>query len=412
MKRISAVIWIIIIGLALWLIIWIKSKYQSSQKYNWEITLEYNKQPYDLDFFKQTLSVSNGFKVCSKPIQTALTQNNSTYLFIGNKPYYTQEAMDSLLQWINSGNTGVIIANLLPDTLLNLYKETYGNLSINNFYESKATSGFYGNTSDTICALLRSRYIDAYNIASWNYFDVNNLEYLDTQMHNLHLGWINQMINLIKIPLGKGYLFIHCNPILFTNYFFRTKEGYHYTNAFLNKTGTKNIIYDYYSHNKIDNPISLRTKSPTPLSYILSQKSLKYAWYLIITIVILFVLFYLKRKQNVIPIQSLKKNKTMHLIELISNLHLLRGNHAFAAQQRMKHWIDTIQQRTNIKLTDAINDDKIKIVANTLKSNYLDIKNLLEYYNQHIKNQKKINTKTFIQFIKLMNLTQIKLWKK
>ena len=50
--------------------------------------------------------------------------------------------------------------------------------------------------------------------------------------------------DLIKVPFGKGNFYIHCNPIVFSNYFQVEKNNIEYTSKVLSYLEPGDIIWD------------------------------------------------------------------------------------------------------------------------------------------------------------------------
>jgi len=57
----------------------------------------------------------------------------------------------------------------------------------------------------------------------------------------------------------------------------------------------------------------------TPLKYILSQESLKWAYYILIVSIIVYIIFQGKRKQRVIPLIPPLKNTTLEFVRIIAS---------------------------------------------------------------------------------------------
>jgi hypothetical protein len=88
---------------------------------------------------------------------------------------------------------------------------------------------------------------------------------------------------------------------------------------------------------------------PSPLRYILSQESFRWAWYTLLAGVIAFLVLLARRRQRIIPLLPSRTNSTLHFIKAISELYLRKQNHYFMSQQKMKLFLNHIKTRYGIQ---------------------------------------------------------------
>ena len=126
-------------------------------------------------------------------------------------------------------------------------------------------------------------------------------------------------VNFIKINKGKGHLYLLAEPLVLTNYY-------------LLKPGNERYVEDVFSYLPDRETVwflgdnGTATESRSPLNFILSKPALRYAWYLLLGGLLLFVIFNAKRKQRIIPILEPLKNKSVEFVKSISNLYLQEGD--------------------------------------------------------------------------------------
>jgi len=158
----------------------------------------------------------------------------------------------------------------------------------------------------------------------------------------------NNNINFIKRSFGNGSFYIHCQPFVFTNYHL-LYSNYEYASAVLSYLPLTYTVWDeYYKPNK--KIIS------SPVRYILSQKSLKAAYFLIILTVLFYFIFEGKRKQRAIPVINAPVNTSLDFIETIGKLYLHRHDHRDLAMKNMMLFNDSIFSRYSI-IAKEINKD-------------------------------------------------------
>ncbi len=125
--------------------------------------------------------------------------------------------------------------------------------------------------------------------------------------------------NFIRIDTGKGTLFFHSCPEIFTNYFLLTRNNADYLSDVLSYIPQKiNTLYwdEYYQTGAFKHNLL------TPLDFIFSQSNLRLAALCMILFLLLFGLFQIKRRERMIPWIPTPKNKTLEFIETMGFLYL------------------------------------------------------------------------------------------
>ena len=93
-----------------------------------------------------------------------------------------------------------------------------------------------------------------------------------------------------------------------------------------------------------------RQESGSPLRFVLSNESLKWAYYIMLFTLLFFVFFEMKRKQRIIPIVKPPENTTLEFAETVGNLYFNHGDHLnlalkkilfFKEQLRSKYYMQT-----------------------------------------------------------------------
>jgi hypothetical protein len=81
----------------------------------------------------------------------------------------------------------------------------------------------------------------------------------------------------------------------------------------------------------------------TPLRFILTNEPLRWAYYISIITLLLFMLFEAKRKQRIIPIIKPLTNTTLEFIATIGNLYYQRGDHKNIAEKKIQFFFDQVR---------------------------------------------------------------------
>ncbi len=147
----------------------------------------------------------------------------------------------------------------------------------------------------------------------------------------------NQNVSFYRIPYKKGYFYLHSRPDIFTNYAFITEKKAGYAFSVLSHLPRQETIWDEYykPYKKQKNSI---------LRYIFEQDALKYGWYTLVVLITLFVLFYSKRTQRIIPVITPLKNTSAEFAETLANLYYSKKNHRQIAKNRILYFMDEISK--------------------------------------------------------------------
>ncbi len=91
--------------------------------------------------------------------------------------------------------------------------------------------------------------------------------------------------------------------------------------------------------------------SRSPLNFILSEPALKWAWYILLSIALLFMLFRAKRQQQIIPVLPANENTSLDFVNTIGRLYFLQKNNKQLAERQSEHWFSFIRKKYGIATT-------------------------------------------------------------
>jgi hypothetical protein len=132
-----------------------------------------------------------------------------------------------------------------------------------------------------------------------------------------------------------------------------------------------------------------RMEEMTPLRFILSNASLKFAYYTGMITLLIFILFEIKRKQRAIPIINPPENSSLEFAETVGRLYYHQGDHKNIALKKINFLADHI--RSTYHLNGDFSDPEFCIKLSQ-KSGKEESK-LRELFDMimHIKTQYKID---------------------
>lgn len=140
-------------------------------------------------------------------------------------------------------------------------------------------------------------------------------------------------VDFIKVPFGKGHFYIHSEPLVLTNYYLLNSKN-NYLESVLSYLPNRETVW--FLEN--DAPLSM-----SPLRFIHSNPPLKYAWYLLLFGLIIFVIFNAKRKQRIVPIVEPLKNTSVEFIRSIGNLYLQEGDFHEMMAKKAQYFLNKIR---------------------------------------------------------------------
>ncbi|TPG41645.1 DUF4350 domain-containing protein [Flavobacterium pectinovorum] len=184
-------------------------------------------------------------------------------------------------------------------------------------------------------------------------------------------------INFIKVAYKNGFFYLHTQPAAFSNFHLLKKDHYQYAENLLSYLPKGDVFW--YTKGINDERIS-----QSPLRYIFSQPALKWAWYLSLIGILIFIIFNAKRKQRVVPILKPLPNLTVDFTKTIGNLYYQEGDHDNIIDKKIIYFLERIRNEYLIDTT-KLDDDFIKKLHSKTGKNKTDIQELVFLINEHKK---------------------------
>ena len=314
-----------------------------------------SKQPYGTFYLRKMLeSYRPGTEFIfndRKPLKNLLLEigepAQTDYVFVGQNIFLDEEGVIALRHFIEKGGDVFIASLTPPEDIINAvyFRECDADLTIQANQASSAALNFF---HDTLKVERGYRYAFRFEAKDysygWNHF--NDSVFCASAESVVPLGHLeDERVNFIRIPAGNGNVYLHSNPLVFTNYFLTDREKLGYASGVFSHLDGKDIVWDEFS--KI--PFTGNNNAyNSPLYYILQQPSLKYAWWLMLLTVVLYVLFAAKRRQRVIPVMEPKSNTSLEFVDLISQLHYKNGDHLDMVKKKMRYFLYFVRSKYGI----------------------------------------------------------------
>lgn len=387
MNKSRAPLIIVIIVAAICLLYFFSGDGDSALKYQWQESYKAeSNQPYGTSIIRDVLQfeakdkfVYNKSTPLKKLLENPGSFSNCTYVLIGQSVHLDDTDIDALLEFINSGNDVFMSTLEAPAQLVGMiHYDCESELTYESKFARTVKTNFFNSSfkkADGYDYTFRFGREDEF----YHWYSVYPFHFCDSAKMAVPLGYQDaDEVNFIKLPHGAGNLYLHTNPLTFTNYFMIQPEKVEYAStAFSHLRNRKSVIWDEYS--KI--PFAGNQNSyNSPLYYIMQQPSLKYAWWLLLITIGLYVLFAAKRAQRPIPVLEVKSNTSLEFVKMVSSLHYLNGNHMDMAKKKMKYFLYFVRSKYGIQET-TFTSDTITKLSEKSKVDRTYIADIINQYN-------------------------------
>ncbi|MEM5564331.1 DUF4350 domain-containing protein [Psychroserpens sp. AS72] len=248
-----------------------------------------------------------------------------TYVVIDEYPHLDNTSAQELLDFASHGNDIFISSNYFPDRLLDsLGFNTKNEYTFKGKAQFSFTNPVFERDSISVEKGLNNIYfseIDTLNTTVLGHQKFDDVTYT----------------NFIEVPWGSGYFYLHLQPVAFTNYHMLKKDNHKYASSVMSYLMDDTIFFD--SRNK-----SVKELGSSPMRFVLSQPALRWAWYLALITIVLFMIFNAKRRQRIVEIKEPLKNTTVDFTKTIGNLYYETKDHNNLIEKKITYFLEYIRR--------------------------------------------------------------------
>lgn len=262
------------------------------------------------------------------------------YVYIHREYLPDEVSTQELLHYAHAGNTVFIATENMPGML----KDSLDFSTTHDF--SSRQKGRIGLANPRV----EQDSLSVEDGVLSSYF--NQLDSLNTTV----LGYQDfgkERINFVKIKYGEGYFLLHTYPYAFTNYYLLKDSNYRYIEDALAYLGPNAVFFDSRDRKQLGN---------SPLRFILSQPSLRWAWFIGLATLLVFMIFNAKRKQRIVKVISPLQNTTVAFIKTIGNLYYETRDHTNLVDKKITYFLEKIRSGYYLETTD-LNDKFVRTLA-------------------------------------------------
>jgi hypothetical protein len=287
--------------------------------------------------------VEKPFDKTWKDLREDSVSNYSLYFLITKNLVLSIDQVNAMIEYVKAGNDLFISADYVDSKLLDAVYCTTNRMGeivneVNGKMSDTHVSMFYGND-------FKSPKYGYYYFPFLNYFSSYDTAYTRV------LG-VNEMNlpNYIVLFSGKGRLYLHLAPRIFSNYFLLTKDNYHYlkyVTGYL-RPDPQYIYWDEYykDFSSTKNKKSLDNGDHfSSLNVINQNPPLRWAFYIALAGILLFILFNIKRKQRIIEMIKPNTNATVAFTETIGRRYLQQKNNQDLAEKMITYFYEYLRKK-------------------------------------------------------------------
>lgn len=327
----------------------IQKKYSSDWKKVYDLKDE---NPRNISFFMDLLDVHVKDSVYNlkywSDLDTIPNHEEATYLFIGNE-FGAGDYYDSIMHYADSGATVYLSFNHLTS----------------NLYERHFKEGaFYWDYSKVLFAWIGDTTVPFYHVyendtINEDWYSFSETEIIDTNYRSYMYAMKHPFAFYEKHHKGKVHF--HSIPNLFENYQVIQPNGYAHARIVLNKIPKdKPVIFLTCGINDSSKPISIEDENADEgsekednslIQFILKNPALRLAFLLFIVLLLLYVFFRAKRKEEILPGYNQKRNMSLAFVETLSSIYISRNSPIGVLQVMRKNFYSAINRHFYIDLS-------------------------------------------------------------
>ena len=317
-----------IAGIIVFLVLMFAIECRLPKKFVWNPTFShYDKQPFGCAVFDSLLSSSlpKGYSLSRKTFYE-LEQEDTTLrrgiLVVTDNLHLTNVDVEAMLKMAGRGDrimlAGSSFSRILKDTLGFECSYSYFSPSALKKYATALLS------KDSLCwvgdsAVYPQQTFCFYPQLCQSYFFADSIS-SKVLAEKTVTGEAAHPVAM-SVSWGKGEVILASTPLLFTNY------------------------------GVLDGQMS-------PFRYFLSQPPLRWALYLSMVSILLFMIFTARRKQRAIPVIREPENKSLEFAELIGTLYYQKKDHADLVRKKYLYFAEELRREIQVDVEEVAEDER------------------------------------------------------
>lgn len=318
-----------------------------------------------------------------------LKRTGNVYILVADELFATEQDVADMLSYAMNGNELFIAVNK-PDPVLAKKLELKVVDGENHQDEASVSVQSYHDMSIPFVASFR------YNgMVSGSYFSGMDSSFT-TVLGTNYKG----KPNFVRIEYGRGRIFLLLNPYTFTNYFVlhnNNNEALAHQLSYMDQVAANVYWDDYYPAQH-----SARSGAFTEWQVLMRYPAMRWALWLTVLLMLLYVIFESKRRQRIIPDKPMLANTSLEFVDALGQLYYQQHDNYNLAHKMILHLLEYIRNRYYIN-TNVLNDQFVEALSRKASMPDSDIRELLGMID-HIQQAGTLSDEYLRDFYKCIQL--------
>jgi hypothetical protein len=142
--------------------------------------------------------------------------------------------------------------------------------------------------------------------------------------------------NFMRVPVGAGAIYLHTVPLAFSNYYVIGSRQSRYAAQVLSHLPVAPVLWDEYQKQGRDEATSV-------FRVLLAHEALRWAYYITLAGLLVFILFEAKRTQRMIPVLERPRNTTLEFVQVVGNLYFNHQDHKVIAEKKIHYFLEYLR---------------------------------------------------------------------
>ena len=312
-------------------------KLLSPKQYNWSITYAHeDKNPYGAYALNELLpavfhneSIRHSYKTLYEIRDSLKKQDN--ILIISSNFNGGKEDSNVLLEHVAQGGAVFISAQYFWGH----FADTLGVSTYDYFFKD----GDILTKKDTAALRFANLSLDTLKEFFYRRDNIHNyFNRFDTTRTTVIAKNDRNMPVTIRVKWGNGNFILNSTPLIFTNIYLLARNNHEFVSVTLSYLPQASVEWTEYYHLG-------RMEIGSPLRFVLTNEPLRWAYYITVISILLFMIFEMKRRQRIIPVIKPLANTTLEFVNTIGNLYYQSAEHKNIAEKRIHFVMDLIRTK-------------------------------------------------------------------
>jgi hypothetical protein len=340
-------------------------------------------------FFKHSVQVVTKPFARTYEKEKELKYSGSAYILVADDLFTTEKDVDAMLEYVSAGNELFIAVNS-PDPYLakQLNFAVEGNGGIQHKKRTLVQS--YRDAEVPV-----DTFFNYEGMMSGNYFTT-----IDSATTNILGNNYQHKTNFIRIAYNRGYIYLLLNPYTFTNYFLLYKNNVAALETQISylQHAANNVYWDdFYS-----NQHSAQSGDFSEWQVLMRYPAMRWALWLGVALLLLYVLFESKRRQRIIPDKPVFGNTSVEFVDAIGQLYYQQHNNFNLAHKMILHLLEYIRHHYYLN-TNILNEEFVAALSRKSTIPEADIRVLLQMMH-HVQLEGEVSDDYLKEFYKRIQL--------